>query len=104
MLREAILRNSSTYPARWVPAAVESSWRPRAGLIITHDVLGGGFTLNGGEPEQHGRPGSPGGVIYFSPSNLTLMGLEMGPHPVAELDRGGRTATRATTPAASTRS
>jgi Protein of unknown function DUF2625 len=60
------------------PAAVDPDWRPSAGLIIAHDVLGGAFALNGMEPEEHGRPGSPGGVVYFSPSTLTWQDLEMG--------------------------
>jgi hypothetical protein len=36
------------------------------------------FALNGMEPEQHGRPGPPGGVVYFSPSTLSWDDLELG--------------------------
>jgi hypothetical protein len=60
------------------PAAVDPDWRPTAGLIIGHDVLGGVFTLNGINPEQHGRPGTPGSVTYFSPQTLAWEDLEMG--------------------------
>ncbi len=60
------------------PATVDPDFRPPDGLIIAHDVLGGVFALNGIEPEQHGRPGSPGGIVYFSPSALTWQDLEMG--------------------------
>jgi hypothetical protein len=60
------------------PATVEPGWQPPAGLIVAHDVLGGVFALNGVVPEQHGRPGPPGGVVYFSPMTLTWEDLEMG--------------------------
>ncbi|MFJ2478342.1 DUF2625 family protein [Streptomyces sp. NPDC087659] len=60
------------------PDAVDPNWRPSEGLIIAHDVLGGVFAMNGMDPEQHGRPGRPGGVIYFSPNTLTWQDMEMG--------------------------
>jgi Protein of unknown function DUF2625 len=60
------------------PAAVEPGWQLPVGLIIAHDVLGGVFAINGMEPERYGRPGNPGGVVYFSPSTLTWQDLEMG--------------------------
>lgn len=60
------------------PDAVEESWSPPAGLIVAHDVLGGVFALNGMEPEQHGRPGNPGGVVYFSPVSMSWQDMEMG--------------------------
>ncbi|MFD2418286.1 DUF2625 family protein [Amycolatopsis pigmentata] len=60
------------------PATVEPDWQPPAGLIIAHDVLGGVFALNGVAPEQHGRPGGPGSVVYFSPVTLTWEDMEMG--------------------------
>ncbi len=60
------------------PETVEDGWQPPAGLIVGHDVLGGVFALNGMEPEQHGRPGTPGGVVYFSPSTLSWQDLELG--------------------------
>jgi hypothetical protein len=60
------------------PDPVEPGWSPSAGLIVAHDVLGGVFALNGMAPEQHGRPGVPGGVVYFSPLTLTWQEMEMG--------------------------
>jgi hypothetical protein len=60
------------------PETVEPGWQPPAGLIVAHDVLGGVYALNGMEPEQHGRPGDPGGVVYFSPVTLTWQDMEMG--------------------------
>ncbi|MFE0028460.1 DUF2625 family protein [Amycolatopsis sp. NPDC059021] len=60
------------------PSTAEEGWQPAAGLIIAHDVLGGVFALNGMEHEQHGRPGAPGSVVYFSPSSLVWEDLEMG--------------------------
>jgi hypothetical protein len=60
------------------PETVEEGWQPPAGLIIAHDVLGGVYTLNGMAPDQHGRPGHPGGVVYFSPVTLTWEDLELG--------------------------
>ena len=60
------------------PATVEPDWQMPAGVIIAHDVLGGVFAINGIDPEGHGRPGSPGGVVYFSPSTLTWQDLDMG--------------------------
>jgi Protein of unknown function DUF2625 len=60
------------------PAEVDPGWQPTSGLIIAHDVLGGVFTLNGINPQQHGRPGDRGSVVYFSPTTLTWEDLEMG--------------------------
>jgi hypothetical protein len=60
------------------PKTVDPGWQPPAGLIVAHDVLGGVFALNGMEAEKHGRPGNPGGVVYFSPISLTWQGMEMG--------------------------
>jgi hypothetical protein len=60
------------------PDPVEPDWSPTAGLIVAHDVLGGVFTLNGIAPEEHGRPGRPGGVVYFSPVTMNWEDLEMG--------------------------
>jgi Protein of unknown function DUF2625 len=59
------------------PETVEEGWQPPAGLIVAHDVLGGVFALNGMDSEQHGRPGLPGSVVYFSPITLTWEDLEM---------------------------
>lgn len=60
------------------PETVEPGWQPPSGLIVAHDVLGGVFVLNGMAPEEHGRPGNPGGLTYFSPVTLTWHDMEMG--------------------------
>jgi hypothetical protein len=60
------------------PAQVQADFSPPAGLIVAHDVLGGVFALNGMEPERHGRPGQPGGVVYFSPVSMTWEDMELG--------------------------
>lgn len=60
------------------PETTDPGWQPPAGLVVAHDVLGGVFALNGMASEQHGRPGSPGGVVYFSPVSLTWQDMEMG--------------------------
>jgi hypothetical protein len=60
------------------PDEVEQGWSPSAGLVVAHDVLGGVFALNGAAPHQHGRPGGPGGVVYFSPMTLTWQDMELG--------------------------
>jgi hypothetical protein len=60
------------------PETVEAGWQPSAGLIVAHDVLGGVFALNGMAPGEHGRPGEPGGVVYFSPTTLTWQDTELG--------------------------
>ena len=74
------------------PETVQESWQPPAGLIIAHDVLGGVYVLNGMAPEQHGRPGRPGGVVYFSPVTLTWHDLELGhSHWLGWLLDGGAT-------------
>jgi hypothetical protein len=52
------------------PASFDPSWAPEAGLVLAHDVLGGVFALNGGNPERFGRPGDPGQVVYFAPDTL----------------------------------
>lgn len=59
------------------PDMVEPGWSPLAGLIVAHDVLGGVYALNGMESEKYGRPGGPGGVVYFSPLTLTWEDTEM---------------------------
>ncbi|MCD0486287.1 DUF2625 domain-containing protein [Streptacidiphilus sp. ASG 303] len=53
-----------------MPPTFDSGWRPEAGLVVAHDVLGGVFALNGSEPARAGRPGEPGEVVYFSPDSL----------------------------------
>jgi hypothetical protein len=59
------------------PAGVEPDWSPPGGLVVAQDVLGGVFSLNGLEPAEHGRPGDPGEVVYFSPCTLEWATLEL---------------------------
>lgn len=42
------------------PTDFDPGWRPAAGLVVGHDVLGGVFALNGGDPAAAGCPGAPG--------------------------------------------
>ncbi|MEU0909840.1 DUF2625 family protein [Streptomyces althioticus] len=51
---------------------------PGAGLVVAHDVLGGVFALNGGDPRAAGRPGEPGEIIYFAPDSLGWEGWGAG--------------------------
>lgn len=60
------------------PATMEPSWRPVAGLVLAHDVLGGVYAINGVDSAEAGRPGEVGEVVYFSPQDLQWRGLEMG--------------------------
>ncbi|MEU2129689.1 DUF2625 family protein [Streptomyces sp. NPDC018352] len=53
-----------------MPATFDPAWRAGAGLVVAHDVLGGVFTLNGGNPREAGRPGEPGEILYFAPDAL----------------------------------
>ncbi|WP_324616753.1 DUF2625 family protein [Streptomyces sp. XY332] len=43
------------------------AWRPGAGLVVAHDVVGGAFAFHGGSPREVGRPGEPGGILHFRP-------------------------------------
>ncbi|MFF5981556.1 DUF2625 domain-containing protein [Streptomyces olindensis] len=61
-----------------MPSAFDPAWRPDAGLVIAHDVLGGVFALNGGDPGEAGRPGDPGEVVYFAPDALGWEALGAG--------------------------
>ncbi|WP_268219356.1 DUF2625 family protein [Streptomyces sp. EMB24] len=61
-----------------MPSTFDPAWRPGAGLIVAHDVLGGVFALNGGDPSAAGRPGEPGEIIYFAPDSLDWEGLGAG--------------------------
>ncbi|WP_037569243.1 DUF2625 domain-containing protein [Phaeacidiphilus oryzae] len=61
-----------------MPQAFDSGWRVEAGLVIAHDVLGGVFALNGGEPAHAGRPGDPGEIVYFAPDSLRWEALGAG--------------------------
>ncbi|MFD8210617.1 DUF2625 domain-containing protein [Streptomyces sp. NPDC059695] len=45
-------------------------WRPAAGLVVAHDVLGGAFAIQGGTEEDTGLPGRPGEMVYFAPDSL----------------------------------
>ncbi|MFJ1551802.1 DUF2625 domain-containing protein [Streptomyces sp. NPDC088246] len=53
-----------------MPATFDPAWRAGVGLVVAHDVLGGVFTLNGGNPREAGRPGEPGEILYFAPDAL----------------------------------
>ncbi|MGQ4484342.1 DUF2625 domain-containing protein [Streptomyces sp. SAS_281] len=53
-----------------MPSTFDPAWRPGAGLVVAHDVLGGVFALNGGNPREAGRPGEPGEIVYFAPDSL----------------------------------
>lgn len=61
-----------------VPAAPDPGWVPEAALVLAHDVLGGTFALNGGDPAAAGRPGSPGEMTYFAPDTLAWEALGAG--------------------------
>lgn len=60
------------------PATPDMSWRPGDGLIVAHDLLGGVFALNGASPDEAGRPGEPGEVVYFAPDSLRWEALGVG--------------------------
>lgn len=60
------------------PAQADPAWRPAAGLVVAHDVLGGVFALNGGDPASVGRPGGPGEMTYLAPDTLAWEALEGG--------------------------
>lgn len=55
-----------------MPPGFDGVWAPGpgAGLVVAHDVLGGVFALNGGDPGRAGRPGEPGEIVYFGPDSL----------------------------------
>ncbi|MFC4123027.1 DUF2625 family protein [Nonomuraea zeae] len=59
------------------PAVFDPGWRPAAGLVVGHDVLGGVFAVNGPDPAAAGRPGEPGQVTYFAPDTLEWESMEM---------------------------
>ncbi|WP_031013598.1 DUF2625 family protein [Streptomyces sp. NRRL F-5727] len=61
-----------------MPSTFDPSWRPGAGLVVAHDVLGGVFALNGGNPRESGRPGEPGEIVYFAPDALRWEALGAG--------------------------
>ncbi|MFK0103629.1 DUF2625 domain-containing protein [Streptomyces sp. NPDC091217] len=60
------------------PEVFDSAWRPDAGLVVAHDVLGGVFALNGAGPASAGRPGAPGEIVYFAPDSLRWEALGAG--------------------------
>lgn len=60
------------------PAGFEPGWHPATGLVVGHDVVGGVFALNGGDPAAAGRPGAPGQMTYFAPDTLAWEAMEMG--------------------------
>ncbi|WP_055569103.1 DUF2625 domain-containing protein [Streptomyces atriruber] len=61
-----------------MPSTFDPVWQPAAGLVVAHDVLGGVFSLNGGDPRAIGRPGEPGEIIYFAPDTLGWEALGAG--------------------------
>jgi hypothetical protein len=61
-----------------MPSTFDPAWRPGAGLVIAHDVLGGVFALNGGNPREADRPGEPGEILYFAPDSLGWEALGAG--------------------------
>ncbi|MDV9169326.1 DUF2625 domain-containing protein [Streptomyces sp. W16] len=61
-----------------MPATFDPAWPSGAGLVVAHDVLGGVFTLNGGDPRAAGRPGEPGEILYFAPDALRWEALGAG--------------------------
>ncbi|MEV3857105.1 DUF2625 domain-containing protein [Streptomyces sp. NPDC050095] len=61
-----------------LPSAFDATWRPDAGLVVAHDVLGGVFAINGSTPTESGRPGGPGEVVYFTPDTLRWEALGAG--------------------------
>lgn len=52
------------------PEEPDPAWRPAAGLVVAHDVLGGAFAIQGGTEEETGLPGRPGEMVYFAPDSL----------------------------------
>ncbi|MEV0578059.1 DUF2625 family protein [Streptomyces sp. NPDC050392] len=60
------------------PAGFDPVWHPATGLVVGHDVVGGVFALNGGDPAAAGRPGGPGQMTYFAPDTLEWEAMEMG--------------------------
>ncbi|MER7949002.1 DUF2625 domain-containing protein [Streptomyces sp. NPDC096079] len=53
-----------------MPEVFDPAWRPAAGLVVAHDVLGGTFAVQGGTEEETGLPGRPGEMVYFAPDSL----------------------------------
>ncbi|MFI9103731.1 DUF2625 family protein [Streptomyces fildesensis] len=60
------------------PGTVDPAWRPKDGLVVGQDVLGGVFALNGLDPAANGRPGVPGQMAYFAPDSLEWEAMDMG--------------------------
>ncbi|WP_251066229.1 DUF2625 family protein [Streptomyces sp. ISL-36] len=60
------------------PTDFDPGWHPATGLVVGHDIVGGVFALNGGDPAAAGRPGAPGQMTYFAPDTLAWEAMEMG--------------------------
>ncbi|MFE9469265.1 DUF2625 domain-containing protein [Streptomyces virginiae] len=60
------------------PTDLDPGWHPATGLVVGHDIVGGVFALNGGDPAAAGRPGAPGQMTYFAPDTLEWEAMEMG--------------------------
>ncbi|MFE5774065.1 DUF2625 family protein [Streptomyces sp. NPDC056485] len=70
-------RHPSLAQVNRFPADFDPGWHPAAGLVVGHDVVGGVFALNGGDPAATGRPGAPGQMTYFAPDTLEWEAMEM---------------------------
>ncbi|MFI8907095.1 DUF2625 family protein [Streptomyces albidoflavus] len=60
------------------PSETDPAWHPASGLVVGHDVVGGVFALNGGDPAAAGRPGAPGQMTYFAPDTPAWEAMELG--------------------------
>ncbi|WP_328944312.1 DUF2625 domain-containing protein [Streptomyces sp. NBC_00250] len=69
------LARVNDYPA---DARTDPGWRPGAGLVVAHDVLGGVFVIQGGTADEVGLPGQPGEMVYFAPDSLSWEALGAG--------------------------
>ncbi|MFF8564391.1 DUF2625 family protein [Streptomyces albidoflavus] len=59
-------------------AEADPGWQPVAGLVVGHDVVGGVFALDGGDPAAAGRPGALGQMTYFAPDTPAWEAMELG--------------------------
>ncbi|MFF0220157.1 DUF2625 domain-containing protein [Streptomyces vinaceus] len=71
-------RLPSLAQANRFPTDFDPGWYPATGLVVGHDIVGGVFALNGGDPAAAGRPGAPGQMTYFAPDTLEWEAMEMG--------------------------
>ncbi|MGW6411732.1 DUF2625 domain-containing protein [Streptomyces vinaceus] len=71
-------RLPSLAQANRFPTDFDPGWHPATGLVVGHDIVGGVFALNGGDPAAAGRPGAPGQMTYFAPDALEWEAMAMG--------------------------